>query len=84
MIPPYFRGNSLYFVCFQENLPMINFRISLYILYISVFGISDLPNKIQNFPSLFNHSPDLEKKISLFVFSDVSHVCSEVLSFMEN
>ena len=49
-------------------------EVDLYILYISLFGFSDLPTKIQIFPSLFNHSPYFEKKISLFVFSDVSHV----------
>ena len=43
-------------------------------LYISLFGISDLPTSIQEFPSLFNHSPYFERKISLFVFWDVSHV----------
>ena len=63
------------FFHFLKNLPIWNFRIYLYILYISLFGISDFSIKFQEFPSLFNHFPYLEKKISLFVFSDVSHVC---------
>ena len=54
--------------------PYEKFQNLLYILYISLFGISDLPTKLQEFPSLFNHSPYLENKISLFVFWDVSHV----------
>ena len=57
------------------NLCIWNFKISLYTFYISLFGISDLPTKFQEFPSLFNHSPYLERQISLFVFPDVSHVC---------
>ena len=42
-----------------ENLPILNLRMSLFSLYISLFGISDIPSKIQEFPSLFNHSPYL-------------------------
>ena len=78
VISPYFGGSSLYFAYFWENLPTKIFRISyiyIHILYISLFRISDLSTKIQEFPSLFNHSPYLEKEISLFVFWDVSHVC---------
>ena len=63
------------FCLFLRKSPYENFQNFLYILYISLFGITDLPTKIQEFPSLFNHSPYLEKKISLFVFRDVSHVC---------
>ena len=33
--------------------------------------------KIWEFPSLFNHSPYLKKKISLFVISNVSHVWTQ-------
>ena len=51
-----------------------NLRISFYILYISLFGISGLPTKIWEFPSLFNHSPYLKKKISIFVISNVSRM----------
>ena len=75
MISPYFGGISLYFCLFLRKSPYENFLNILYILFISLFGISDLPTKIQEFPSLFNHSPYLEKKTSLFVFWDVSHVC---------
>ena len=74
VISPYFGGSSLFFAHFGENLPIWNFRISLYILYISLFGISDLPTKTLAFPSLINHSPYFETKISLFDFRDVSHV----------
>ena len=79
-ISPYFRRRSLYLSTFRENLHTKNIRTSLYILHISLFGISDLPTKLQEFPSLFNHSPYLEKKISLFALSDVSHVCQYYLS----
>ena len=65
MISPYFGGSSLFFAHFGENLPIWNFRISLYILYISLFGISDLPTKTLAFPTLFNHSPYFETKISV-------------------
>ena len=74
VISPYFGGSSLFFAHFGENLPIWNLRISLYILYISLLGISYLPNKTLAFPSLFNHSPYFETKISLFDFRDVSHV----------
>ena len=64
---------------FQRELPIFlrkspyqNFRISFYIVYISLFGILDLPIKFWEFPSMFNHSPYLKKKISLFVISNVS------------
>ena len=70
-----FRRELPIFCLFLRKSPYENFQNFLYILYISLFGISDLPTKIQEFPSLFNHSPYLEKKISLFVFWDVSHVC---------
>ena len=77
---------SLHHTCdislFRRELPIfcLFLRLSPYenfqnFLYISLFGISDLPTKIQEFPPLFNHSPYLEKEISLFVFWDVSHVC---------
>ena len=75
VISPYFGGSSLFLAHFGENLPIWNSRIFLYILYISLFGISDLPTKALAFPSLFNHSPYFETKISLFDFRDVSHVC---------
>ena len=81
VISPYFGGSSLFFTHFGENLPIWNFRISLYILYISLFGISDLPTKTLAFPSLFNHSPYFETKISLFDFRDVSHVWVYVKCF---
>ena len=74
VISPYFGGSSLFFAHFGENLPIWNFRISLYILYISLSGISDLPTKTLAFPSLFNHFSYFETKISLFDFRDVSHV----------
>ena len=70
-----FRRELPIFCLFFRKSPYENFQNFLYILYISLFGISDLPTKIQEVPSLFNHSPYLEKKISLFVFWDVSHVC---------
>ena len=70
-----FRRELPIFCLFLRKSPYENFQNFLYILYISLFGISDLPTKIQEFPSLFNHSPYLEKEISLFVFWDVSHVC---------
>ena len=70
-----FRRQLPIFCPFLRISPYEYFQNFLYILYISLFGISDLPTKIQEFPSLFNHSPYLEKKISLFVFWDVSHVC---------
>ena len=79
VISPYFGGSSLYFAHFLRKSPYENFQNFLYILYISLFGISDLPTKNPEFPSLFNHSPYLEKKISLFVFWDVSHVCLAVI-----
>ena len=69
-----FRRELPIFCLFLRKSPYENFQNFLYILYISLFGISDLPTKIQELPSLFNHSPYLEKKISLFVFWDVSHV----------
>ena len=59
-----------------------NFRISFYILYISLFGISGLPAKIWEFPSLFNHSPYLKKKISLFVISNIPYVWIMALFFL--
>ena len=70
-----FRRELPIFCLFFRKSPYENFQNFLYTLYISLFGISDLPTKIQEFPSLFNHSPYLEKEISLFVFWDVSHVC---------
>ena len=63
------------FCPFFRKSPYQNFRISFYTLYSSLFGISGLPTKIWEFP-LSNHSPYLKKKISLFVISNVSHVCS--------
>ena len=45
----------------QISIPIWNFKISLYILYICLFQISDLPISNQEFPSLFNHSPYFEK-----------------------
>ena len=69
-----FRRELPIFCLFLRKSPYENFQNFLFILYISLFRISDLPTKIQEFPSLFNHSPYLEKKISLFVFWDVSHV----------
>ena len=69
-----FRRELPIFCRFLRKSPYDNFQNFLYSLYISLFGISDLPTKIQEFPSLFNHSPYLEKKISLFVFWNVSHV----------
>ena len=39
------------------------------------------PTKIWEFPSLFNHSPYLKKKISLFVISNVSHVWTQAVFF---
>ena len=74
-----FRRELPIFCLFLRKSPYENFLTFLYILYISLFGISDLPTKIQEFPSLFNYSPYLEKKISLFVFWDVSHVCQAIL-----
>ena len=70
-----FRRELPIFCPFLRKSPYENFIISLYILYISLFGNPGLPTKIQKFPSLFNHSPYLEKDISLFVFPSVSHVC---------
>ena len=70
-----FRRELPIFCPFLRKSPYENFIISLYILYISLFGNPDFPIKIQKFPSLFNHSPYLEKEISLFVFPSVSHVC---------
>ena len=70
-----FRRELPIFYLFLRKSPYESFQNFLYILYISLFGISDLPTKIQEFPSLFNHSPYLEKEMSLFVFWDVSHVC---------
>ena len=69
-----FRRELPIFCLFLRKSPYENFQNFLYILYISLFGISDLPTKTQEFPSLFNHSPYLGKKISLFVFWDISHV----------
>ena len=63
------------FCPFLRKSPNQNLRISFCILYISLFGISGLPTKIWEYPSLFNESPYLKKKISLFVISIVSHVC---------
>ena len=71
-----FRRELPIFCPFLRKSPYENFINSLCILYISLFGNPDLPPKIQKFPSLFNHSPYLEKEISLFVFPSVSHVCS--------
>ena len=69
-IPPYFRGISLFLTKFSyfefQNFP-------IYILYISVFQI----NKFL----LFNHSLYLEREISLFGFSRVSHVCLSLGAF---
>ena len=75
-----FRRELPIFCLFLRKSPYKNFQNFLYILYISLFGISDLPTKIQEFPSLFNHSPYLGKKISLFVFWGVSHVCPQDVS----
>ena len=66
------------FCPFLRKSPYQNFRISFFILYISLFGISGLPTKIWEFTSLFNHSPYLKKKISLFVISNVSHVRQKI------
>ena len=79
-----FRRELPIFCLFLRKSPYENFQNFLYILYVSLFGISDLPTKIEEFPSLFNHSPYLEKKISLFVFWDVSHVCGHVTSIMSS
>ena len=43
VISPYFGGSFQYFAHFWESLPT---KISFYILYISLFGISGLPTKI--------------------------------------
>ena len=55
-----FRRNLPTFCPFLRKSPYQNFRISFYILYISLFGISGLPTKIWEFPPLFNHSPYLK------------------------
>ena len=74
-----FRRELPIFFPFLRKSPYLEFQNFPISLYISLFGISDLPIKFQEIPSLFNHSPYLEKKISLFVFSDVSHVCILVM-----
>ena len=79
-----FRRELPIFCPFLRKSPYENFIISLYILYISLFGNPDLPTKIQKFPSLFNHSPYLEKEISLFVFPSVSHVWGFKISYMDS
>ena len=43
-----------------------------FILNISLIGISDFSIKISEFLSLFNHSPNLKKSISLFGIPNVS------------
>ena len=50
--------------------------------YILPIFWENLPTKIWEFPSLFNHSPYLKKKISLFVISNVSHVWTQAFFFV--
>ena len=73
IISPYFGDLSYFEKIFLFRLS--DFSYKLYILYISLFGISDHHTKYQEFPS-----PYLEKEISLFCFSDVSHMY-EILCF---
>ena len=58
--------------------------------YILPISLENLPTKIWEFPSLsytspylFNHSPYLKKKLSLFVISNVSHVWAHAF-FQQN
>ena len=64
-------GSSLYFAHFLRKSPYQNFL--LYLIHLPIWN-SRSPTKIWEFPFLFNHSPYLKKKISLFVISNVSHV----------
>ena len=50
--------------------------------YILPIFWENLPSKIWEFTSLFNHSPYLKKKISLFVISNVSHVWAQAFFFL--
>ena len=68
--PPYFRGISLFLTKFSY-FEFQNFSIYLIHLRISNQSIS----------SLFNHSLYLEREISLFGFSRVSHVCLSLGAF---
>ena len=49
--------------------------------YILPIFWENLPTKIWEFPSLFNHFSYLKKKISLFVISNVSHVWTQAFFF---
>ena len=69
----------------SEDFPIfekIYHRISLYILYISLNQISNLPTKIHEIPSLFNHSPYLERENLLAL--DVLQVCLSVVGLGGN
>ena len=74
VISPYFGGISLYLPIF-EKISLRKFsEFPIYLIYLPIWNFRS-PYQNSEFPSLFNHSPYLEKKISLFVFWDVSHVC---------
>ena len=78
VISTYFGGISL----FWNKFPYLEFQnFPIYILYISNFRILDLPTKNQEFSSLFNHSPYLERQISLFGFPDVCLMSTHNLCF---
>ena len=78
LIFPYFGRSSLYLAHFGPNHPIKIELISFFILYISLFKISNFPTNMSEFPSLFNHSPYLKKKISLSGFPNISHVLRRV------
>ena len=81
MISSYFGGISLFWTKFPYS-EFQNFPI--YILYVSLFGILDIPTSSQEILSLFNHSPFLDRDISLFGSSSVSHVCSSFNSRIDH
>ena len=57
-----FRRELPIFCSFLRKSPYENFIISLYILYISLFGNPDLPTKMQKFPSCLIILPILKRK----------------------
>ena len=75
VISPYFGGSYLYFAHFWENLST---KISEFTSISYTSPYLEFQVSLPKFPSLFNHSPYLKKKISLFVISNVSHVCFPV------
>ena len=72
---------SPYVLPIFEKISLRKFsEFPIYLIYLPIWNFNS-PYQNSRMPFLFNHSPYLEMKISLFVFWDVSHVWVSAESF---